>query len=258
MPLVDGGLDGGRLALAPGTVGGDQRLRVRHLKPLPHRAGREAAEDHVVRRADPGAGEHRHHDLGDHRQVDPDHVAPANAPRLQPVGEPLHVGEQPGVGQVALFALLAAPVERDPVAVTRLDVPVQAVVGGVEPAVGEPGVEGRVAVVEHGAERRVPVEPLPRLLRPPGRAVLGRLLVHRRVTHLGVGGEVWRRRELLGLQQLLEAFLDGWLRSRHGCILLAGCSLARRRVNGQHCWPGWPWSPAAGRETAALPSMAWP
>ena len=36
---------------------------------------REAAEDDVVRRADARAGEHRHGDLGDHRQVDPDDVA---------------------------------------------------------------------------------------------------------------------------------------------------------------------------------------
>src|SRR5262249_1835771 len=192
-------------------------------------------------------------DLGDHRQVDPDHVALADAPRLQPVGQPLHVGEQPGVGQVALFALLAAPVERDPVAVARLNVPVPAVVGGVEPAVGDPGVEGRVAVAEHGAERRLPAQPLPCLLGPPGRGVLGRLLVHRLVAHLRVGGEVWRRRELPDLQQLLEAFLDGWLRSRHGCFpprwVFAGLAPRQTANSAARVAAGPPGRPGDGRPT---------
>ena len=38
-------------------------------------SAREAAEHDVVRRADARAREHRHDDLGDHRQVDPDDVA---------------------------------------------------------------------------------------------------------------------------------------------------------------------------------------
>ena len=52
---------------------------------------REAAEDDVVRRADPRAGEHRDDDLGDHRQVDPDDVALPDAAVLQRVGEALDV-----------------------------------------------------------------------------------------------------------------------------------------------------------------------
>ena len=119
---------GADLALAAGAVDGDQRLRLGELHPLAHRLGGEAAEDDVVHRPDPGAGQHRDDDLGDHRQVDPDHVALADAEILQRVGEALRVSQQLGVGDVALLALLAAPVVGDAVAAARLDVAVEAVV----------------------------------------------------------------------------------------------------------------------------------
>ena len=88
---VDGGLDRRGLALAPSAVDGDQHLGVRDLHPLLDRLGREPAEDDVVRGADPRAREHRDDDLGDHRQVDPDDVALADAELLERVREPLHV-----------------------------------------------------------------------------------------------------------------------------------------------------------------------
>jgi hypothetical protein len=68
------------------------------------------------------------------------------------------------VGDVALLPLLAAPVEGDAVAVARLDVAVQAVVGEVQLAVGEPLVEGRVPIVERLARLALPIE---QLLRQP-------------------------------------------------------------------------------------------
>jgi len=48
------------------------------------------------------------------------------------------------IGKLSLLALLAAPVERDPIAIARLNVPVKAVVGGVDLAVGKPLVERRI------------------------------------------------------------------------------------------------------------------
>ena len=139
--LVDGRLDRRRLALAARAVDGDQRLRVRKLHALLHRVRREAAEDDVVRCADAGAGQHRHGDLGDHREVDPDDVALPDAPVLEGVGEALDLAEELGVGDLPLLALLAAPVEGDLVAVPGLDVAVEAVVGDVQLAVLEPLVE---------------------------------------------------------------------------------------------------------------------
>ena len=193
--LVDLLLDRRGLALAPRAVDGDQRLGLGELHPLPDRLGREAAEHDVVRRADPRAREHRDDDLGDHRQVDPDDVALLDAEVLQRVGEPLDVAEQIGVGDVALLALLAAPVERDAVAAAGLDVAVQAVVGGVQLAAGEPLVERRVGVVEDLGRLLEPVQLLG-LLDPPALPVALGLVVDRRVVQQRLLAELLRRVEL--------------------------------------------------------------
>ena len=192
--LVDGRLDRRALALAAGVVGGDQRLGLGELHPLLDRVRGEAAEDEVVRGADPGAGQHGDYDLGDHRHVDPHHVALLDAVFLEGVGELLGVAEELGVGDVALLALLAAPVEGHLVALAVLHVAVEAVVGGVDLAAREPLVEGGVRVVE----RLVPaVEPVERLglLLPPRDGVLGRLLVDRIVGDQRALGELLRRIE---------------------------------------------------------------
>jgi hypothetical protein len=92
------------------------------------RLGGEAAEDHRVRGADPGAGEHRDDGLGDHRQVDRDRVALADAELGQGVGGLADLTLQVGIGDGAGVARLALEVDRDLVAVAGLDVPVDAVV----------------------------------------------------------------------------------------------------------------------------------
>ena len=53
-------------------------------------SAREAAEDDGERRPDPGAGEHRDRQLGDHRQVDRDPVARRDAQLAERVGGPVH------------------------------------------------------------------------------------------------------------------------------------------------------------------------
>ena len=64
-------------------------------------------------RADPSAGEHRHRDLGDHRQVDRDPVALFDASRLQDIGEPAHRFVQFAVGDAAVLAgIVALPQDR--------------------------------------------------------------------------------------------------------------------------------------------------
>jgi hypothetical protein len=206
--LVDGLLDGRRLALAPGPVDGDERLGVGELHALLDRLGAEAAEDHVVRGADARAGEHGHDDLRDHRQVDADDVAGLDPVILQRVGEALDVAQEVVVGDVALLALLAAPVEGDALAQAVLDVAVQAVVGGVELAVLEPLVERRVGVVEDLLEVGEPVQ-RPCLLRPPALEVLGRLLVLGEVGDQRRGGEVLGRVEALLIEEIAQLLLEG-------------------------------------------------
>ena len=97
------GLSADALAAAVAAVGGDDQLGVAVLDPAGERVGGEAAEDHRVRRADPGAGQHRDDGLGDHRQVDRDPVALAARPSsvsalaaLQTSSVQLGVGDRRG------------------------------------------------------------------------------------------------------------------------------------------------------------------
>ena len=177
--LVDVLLDVGGLALAPGAVDGDQRLGLGDLHALLDRPDGEAAEDDVVHRPDARAGEHRDDDLGDHGQEDADDVAGLDADVLQRVGELLDVAVEVGVRDVALLALLTAPVERHAVAVAGLHVAVDAVVGDVELPVDEPLRVRRVGPIEHLVPLLLPVEGLGLLL-PEALVVLVRLVVDRR------------------------------------------------------------------------------
>ncbi len=204
---VDLLLDRRRLALAPRAVDRDQRLGVGELHPLLDRVRREAAEHDVVGSTDPRTREHRHHDLGDHRQVDPDDVALLDPHRLERIGEPLHVAVQIRVGDVALLALLAAPVIRDLVAAAGLDVAVQAVVGGVDRAVGKPLVERGVGVVEILSRLLEPVQFLG-LRHPPALPVALGFVVDRRVIEQSLRTEGFGGVELLDLEHLLELALE--------------------------------------------------
>ena len=145
--LVDRRLERRRLAAPPAAVGGDDELGLGVVDPPGERLGREAAEDHRVRRADPGAGEHRDRQLRDHRHVDRDPVARRHAELEERVGGlgdlPLEVGVGDGPG----VAGLADPVVGDLGAEATLDVAVDAVVGDVQ-----------LAAVEPLGEREVPVE----------------------------------------------------------------------------------------------------
>ena len=230
--VVAGLLDRGDLALAPRAVGGDQHLRLGDLHALLDGLRGEAPEDDVVRCADARAGEHRDDDGGDHRQVDADDVALLHALGLQRVGEALDVAQQVGVGQLALLALLAAPVERDAVAVAGLDVAIQAVVRRVDRAAGEPLEERRVGVVERRVPLAEPVQ-LAGLLLPPRQRVVGGLLIDGRVVEQRVAGELLGRRERLDLQQFLQALRQGFVGLRVGAhamllsLLLSRSSMRR-------------------------------
>jgi hypothetical protein len=148
-----------------------------------------------VNRADPRDGEHRGNRLGDHRHIDGDPVALADPEALEDVGQALDLVGQLGVGDAARVAGLSLPQQRDPVAVARFDVPVEAVVGDVERAIREPLRERGSRPVEHLCERRVPVQ-LARLLRPEVSGALIELGATYRTL-----GESCRRGEPPGLVQ---------------------------------------------------------
>ena len=136
-------------AAAPRLVLGDEHLAAHVVHPVGERVGREAAEDDGVRRAEARAREHRDRGLGDHAEVDPDGRALLDAELLERVREPDDLALQVGVGDRAPVADgLALPVEGDPVAAPRLDVPVDAVVGDVELAAEVPLRVRRLPLVE--------------------------------------------------------------------------------------------------------------
>ena len=140
------------------AVGGDDELGVRVLDAGAQRVGAEPAEHHRVHRAEPGDREHRDDGLRDQRQVDGDPVALRHAEAGEHVRGPLHLGGELGVGDGAGVARLALEVDGDAVAVAGEHVAVEAVVGDVELAVGEPLRERRVAPVEGRGEGLVPVQ----------------------------------------------------------------------------------------------------
>ena len=105
--VVDGRLEGGGLAAAPATVGRDDEVRLGVVDAVAQGLGAEPAEDDRVGRADPGTGQHRDRQFGDHRHVDR-HAIAGRHPQFQEgvrgladlaleVGE----GDRPGVAGLA-------------------------------------------------------------------------------------------------------------------------------------------------------------
>ena len=121
------------------------------------RVRREAPEHHRVHGPDAGAGQHGHHQLGDHGHVDGHPVAPADAEPAQHVGEPGHLAQQLAVGDGPGVPRLPLPVEGHLVPAAGGHVTVEAVVGHVQGAPVEPPGEGEVPF-QHGVPRPEPVE----------------------------------------------------------------------------------------------------
>ena len=94
--FVGGLLQRNPVAPAPALVLSDQHLAFHVLHPVSEGVRAEAAEDHCVGRAQPGAGQHRNRQLGNHPHVDPHRRALFDAQLLEAVGEP-HDLARPGL-----------------------------------------------------------------------------------------------------------------------------------------------------------------
>ncbi len=127
------------------------------------RFGGEAAEDHAVGDAEARAGQQRDGQFGHHAHVDDGAVAGLEAAGFQDVGEAADQAVQFLVGDHALIAGLAFPEDGDLVLARGGEVAVEAVVGGVDLAAGEPLGEGRVPFEDVG--------PLLKPVRAPARPV---------------------------------------------------------------------------------------
>jgi hypothetical protein len=110
--LVGVALERDDLAATVPAVGGDHDLRLRIVHPVAQRLGAEAAEDHRMHRADPGAGEHRDGGLGDEREIDADAVTLLDAEGLEDVREGPDLTRELPIGERAAVAGLALPDDR--------------------------------------------------------------------------------------------------------------------------------------------------
>ena len=188
--LVGRSLERDGRAAPPGLVLGDQHLAAHVVRAIGERVGGEAAEDDRVRSAEPRAGEHRDRELGDHAHVDRDLRPLADAELLEHVRHPDDLGQQLGVGERSALPLrLTLPVVGDPVAETRLDVAVDAVVGDVQLPAEVPLRVGKLPLVQL-RERLEPADALTALALPE---LLELALVDVRARD-GQRGELGRRR----------------------------------------------------------------
>jgi len=161
--LVDIGLQWDRLAAAQSFVGTDHPVAAAILDPPVDRLGRKSAEDDAVDRADARAGEHRHRAFGDHRHIDGDAVALADAHLLERVGHADRVGEQRGIADVPHLAIGGVGFEDDRGAhpMARGDMAVERIVAKVENAVLIPfDADGIVGPARDLRWRRHPVDAL--------------------------------------------------------------------------------------------------
>jgi hypothetical protein len=197
------GLQRDLAAAAQALVGGHDDVGIAVLNAPGQRIRREAAEHHRVNGADPGAGQHRNGELRDHRQVDRDPVPPLRADRLQRVGELAHLAMQLAIGELPVDRrIVALPDDRHLVA-AALQVPVEAVVRGVQGTVVEPfdvDIAGSVRHVFDLGVRLEPGDPLavlsPKPLRVGNRAAV-HLLVIRFVDPCLLGPFLGHRKDFL-------------------------------------------------------------
>jgi len=192
-------------AAAPvAAVRGDQQLRLRVIHPVSQRLGAETAEDHVVRCADPRAGEHRDGSFGDHGQVDGDAVALLDPQALQDVGKLADFVVQVLISQRALIARLALPDQRRFVLRRSAQEAVEAVVRHVELPAQEPFGERR-APLQHPVPLPHPAQ-LAGPLRPEPLRVAARPLIHIITRCIRLAAKRLRGRKSAAL---LEQRLDG-------------------------------------------------
>ena len=134
--------------------------------------GREPAEHHGVDGAEPRAGEHGECRFRDHRHVDDDAIALADALAAYDRGERLDLLLELRVGEALLGARDRAVVnQRRLVGTAALDMPVDAVVAGIAGRACEPSAVDVLIWIENRLPRRKPVDlagrPCPERLRVP-------------------------------------------------------------------------------------------
>ena len=136
--FFDGGEQFDFGAAAVGAVLGDDGDGLRVVDAVHQGVGGESAEDHGMRRADSGAGQHGNGQLRRHAHVDGDAVSLFHPKSLQHVGELLHLAMQLLIGEGADFAGFALPNDGSFIFASSLHVAIEAVVGKIKLAADKP------------------------------------------------------------------------------------------------------------------------
>ncbi len=209
---VGGFLERNDFAAAEAAVGGDEDFGFGVGDAVGQRRGAESAENHGMDRADPRAGQHGDEQLGNHGHVDGYAVAGVHAERFQRVRELADALVEFGVGELKRGAVLGFPKERGLIGVF-FEMAVEAVVGDVELAAGEPfGV--REVPFEDAVRRLEPIEHL-RLLGPEADGVFLGVVVHLAVlverANAGALGEFLGRGNRLLFENVRVEFQHGFL-----------------------------------------------
>ena len=147
--------------LEPAACREDQ-FRLGVLDPGGELLGGKAAEHHGMHRADPRAGQHRHHGFRHHRHIEDDAVAFGHAEILHDGGERLHLVQHLGIGEFgdALVPDCQRRIvdQRHLVGAAAGDMAVERVVAGVDHGAGEPAAVEPHGGIEHLFRRLDPVD----------------------------------------------------------------------------------------------------
>ncbi len=210
------------VAAAVVAVHRDQHPAARVGDPGAARVAAEAAEDLRVDDAEPGTGEHRHRQLGNHRHVqrhpvtglEPGEVPQQRRELIHPVIE-IAVGDGDRLGRLRL----RNPDQGRLVAMGG-HVPVHAVVGGVQPAPGKPLPVRRVTRVQDRVPFLVPAQQVRVLGEALRETFLGKPVEDGRIGRVGLGDERLRRIDVLLLAPVHGNLGLGDLRVLTFCHLL--------------------------------------
>jgi hypothetical protein len=197
--LVGLGLVVDQLAVAVVAVDRHQDVALRVGDPAAAGRTAEPAEHLGVDHAEAGAREHRHRQLGEHRQVERHAVAGFDAGKLrQERGELVHPVVEVVVGdRLDLLVLGLRDPDEGRLVGARLEVAIDAVDGRVQLAADEPLPKRRVAGVEDRVPLGIPREQIRVLGEALGEALLAETLEDRRVVRVRLCDKALRRLDVL-------------------------------------------------------------
>ena len=195
--VIDGLLEQNLFPAPPASVGRDDQLGLSVVVAVGDGVGTEAAEDDRVRRSDAGTGQHRDSQFGDHGHVERNSIARRDAQLLEDVRKLADLAVQVLISQDATVARLALPNDGRFVFSPRRQVPVEAVVRGVDLSADEPLRFGHLTLKDV-VPFLEPVQVASQLTPETGGVVLGlvpHLLVLSLAADMSLSGKVGRRRE---------------------------------------------------------------